>query len=382
MIAVAALALAATIALCLRLRAPHHAEKAAAQPAIPHVMQPADPEARRVADEGLRLQARGDLSAAAVDLLAATYRDSSLADAQRALGSMYLKADLRKEAAARFSRAVAAGDDSAETSRLLGAALTADTTQFAEAERALRHALDLEPGNVPALLDLADLLVIRGQASQAQALYQQAVTLRPHDADAQARFGGYLVERGLQTQAREHLRAALTEDPNNDYAWYQAGMLAFATGDTVRAVRAMEQATSITPQTAEPWYALSRAYARAGRRTDSERAMRQFQALQRLSQARNHLTEQVTYAPKDPHFRLDLARTYAQTGENAKAIFQYRACLRLQPGNRIAAAELRRLEAHLRALGRYPDMDLFVTLVHGLTVSPAKSPSPPAGRSS
>ena len=64
-------------------------------------------------------------------------------------------------------------------------------------------------------------------------------------------------------------------------------------------------------------------------------------------------------APRDPTARMELARQCAAAGQNAKALYEYEACLSLQPDNRIARKESQALTARLIRLGKMPDRDLY-----------------------
>jgi tetratricopeptide (TPR) repeat protein len=108
-----------------------------------------------------------------------------------------------------------------------------------------QRALRLEPGHVPALLQIAFEQIKRGRARDALAPAEKAVELSP----------------GLFA-ARNALGRALLE-----------------AGEVERAVAELETGTRLAPDSPDMYFALARAYQRAGRTGDAERARATFLAL-------------------------------------------------------------------------------------------------------
>jgi tetratricopeptide (TPR) repeat protein len=105
-----------------------------------------------------------------------------------------------------------------ETHLNLGA-LWAEQGKAAAAESELRTALRLDPGFVPALLDLADLYRSQRRDSEAEAPLCEAVRLAPDDADAQYAFGLWLIRQGRRPEAVAPLARATQLRPGDaDFA--------------------------------------------------------------------------------------------------------------------------------------------------------------------
>jgi tetratricopeptide (TPR) repeat protein len=115
-----------------------------------------------------------------------------------------------------------------------------------------QRALALEPGHVPALLQIALERIKRGRSQDALAPAEKAVELAP----------------GLFA------------------AHYALGRALLEVGEVDRAVAALETGTRLAPDSPDMYFALARAYQRAGRADDAERARATFVALDRARAAR------------------------------------------------------------------------------------------------
>lgn len=128
------------------------------------------PEARDAAEKAIRL-------------------DPQFEEPYYALGEAYrldksLAKELRlKEAIPLYRKAVQLDPQYELAWRDLGSALTKHESDRAEGITALRRALELEPGDVWAVLFLANALWRTGELAEAEELYKRAVDLRPDDPD-------------------------------------------------------------------------------------------------------------------------------------------------------------------------------------------------------
>ncbi|HEV7501634.1 MAG TPA: tetratricopeptide repeat protein, partial [Vicinamibacteria bacterium] len=115
-----------------------------------------------------------------------------------------------------------------------------------------RKELARDPAHYPALLQMAALVLKKGDAAQAVTLADQAAHLAPTVPAV------YLV-----------LGRALLE-----------------TDDGARAVQELEHGVALAPESADLQFAMARAYKRVGRAEDAEHARQQFLALEHA--AREH----------------------------------------------------------------------------------------------
>jgi tetratricopeptide (TPR) repeat protein len=318
---------------------------------------------------GLTLAAEGKQEKALMYLLSAVKLDPNLAPAQYALAHAYMDMEAPAEARRRMLKVVQLVPDNADYWHLLGMACSPAEPYYAQAEDALRHAVMLNPHNAQYLLDLADMLVKTEKQAEAETTYRQALALAPDDTDTEARVGMFLLSGRptpqRQQEAEKLLRKVLQTSPNDSYTLYALGQLRLEQGDARQAATYLQRAIAYSTQidTAELWYLLARAYERLGEQSQAAKALTVSRKLREEYQTMRHAEETVNQHPHDLSLRLKLARIHARRGENAKAIDTYQACLRLDPHNAQARAELAALEKQLQAGGKMPPMLAFRALV-------------------
>jgi tetratricopeptide (TPR) repeat protein len=157
----------------------------------------------------------------------------------------------------------------------------------------LKTALRLDPTDADAAMNLANVLYSSGRISEAIDAYRRVVAIRPDHAAARNNLGVLLAERGQLTEAAGQLEAAVAARPGF----------------------------------AKAWTTLGETYQRLGRLDDAESAYRHAMA--------------AGAATADLHVRL--AAVLEARGLLEAAAQECRAALALDPGNRDALEDLRRL---------------------------------------
>jgi tetratricopeptide (TPR) repeat protein len=118
-----------------------------------------------------------------------------------------------------------------------------------EAARAeFQKELEISPGHVPAMLNIAVIDHARSDDASASGFAGRAVSLAPESYPARALWGRILLELGQRKDA----------------------------------IRELEAAVRLVPEAKESRYALFRAYTADGRKADAAREMAEFQRLQKL----------------------------------------------------------------------------------------------------
>ena len=156
------------------------------------------------------------------------------------LGLLFRQARLPQEALVCYQKALNLGIASPEQVHLNRGVIYADyLRQDAEAERELRTALTIQPGFIPALLNLANIQEDRGRRAEAMELYQRVLELDPHCAMALARYANMQPSAGCDAKLIGQLQAALRrpELHRTDQA-----LLSFALGRALDAGGAYEGA--------------------------------------------------------------------------------------------------------------------------------------------
>jgi len=88
-----------------------------------------------------------------------------------------------------------------------------DPARFEEASAAYRQALAVDPGLVPAIINLANIHYARDEIAEAQALYERAITLEPDVFEAHFNLGNIFHDLGRYADAQHCYREALALNP-------------------------------------------------------------------------------------------------------------------------------------------------------------------------
>ncbi len=126
----------------------------------------------------------------------------------------------------------------------------------AAAEAEYRTALRLDPGFIPAMVNLADLDRMRGQDQQGIDLLHTALTLEPGNADVHHALGLLLVRQHDYTGALAELRRANQLAPDNARYAYVYAIALNSTGAVKESVELLEQTHRQHPTDAEVLVAL------------------------------------------------------------------------------------------------------------------------------
>ncbi len=132
-----------------------------------------------------------------------------------------------------------------------GVYLLRDEPQAAMGE--LRRVLQMQPSNLPAMLQIVAQLIKEGDFQGALPYAEKAVATAPDHSSARSALGRVLLE----------------------------------VGDLDRAIQELEEAVRLAPQNDQAYFALSRAYQRAGREKEARKALAVFVELDKARRARN-----------------------------------------------------------------------------------------------
>jgi Tfp pilus assembly protein PilF len=114
--------------------------------------------------------------------------------------------------------------------------------QMPEAEAEYRTALRLDPGFVPAMVNLADLDRLRGVDQEGAELLKKAMTIEPDNADVRYALGLSLVRRHDYAGALDLLRRAHELVPDNARYAYVYAVALNSTGAPGEAMTLLEEA--------------------------------------------------------------------------------------------------------------------------------------------
>ncbi len=194
----------------------------------------------------------------------------------------------------------------------------------------LRRALEIDPGYVPAKLQLGDILLRDGEFEAAASLYREALDGDPRSALAHYGLGRALSSQGKTEEAAEAFRKAIEIHPNYGQAHYA---LALAYRKLRLADKAKphfglgEQHKLETPPADDPVLTTVRRqtqspteYLRAGVELDRQGRLEESLAL--------HL-QVLDIAPRQAQAHINLISLYWRLGQREKAIEHYEKALKI-----------------------------------------------------
>ena len=114
---------------------------------------------------------------------------------------------------------------------------------------------------------------------EAKAAYHHALDIDPGNATARINLGRMLHAEGTLAGAEAHYREALRREPSSAIAWYNLGVLLEDQHQTDDAIAAYERAVRADAQLADAHYNLALLYERAGRERDAVRHLAIFRRL-------------------------------------------------------------------------------------------------------
>lgn len=199
--------------------------------------------------------------------------------------------------------AVAAAPESSPARAALGE-LYLRSGQTAKAEPALRKALSLDSGNLPAFLALEDLLTSSNRPDDAVAEAENFSRLHPDDRAARNRLFAVYMQTGREPRAREMIAAALRKNPKDSDALFDRAGLFMRDGKLSEAELDINQVLAARPDFAPAHL----------------RHAMLLMARRREPNARQEWSEALRLDPGLIRARLALARSYLRGNEPKAAL--------------------------------------------------------------
>jgi tetratricopeptide (TPR) repeat protein len=185
------------------------------------------------------------------------------------LGSALVRENELKRGQVLLDQALSQGD-SAETRLLMGAAhLRADDPQAARDE--LRRAAELNPALPGVHSLLGQALQRMADGAGAEAAYRRALEQDPNDFDANLQLGNMRRDEGRFDEALAYLTRAARLRADDLGVLYGLGSLHLSRGDYAKACEALEPLVARAPEFQQGHALLAMTYARLGRTQEAER---------------------------------------------------------------------------------------------------------------
>jgi len=218
--------------------------------------------------------------------------------------------------AAHYEHLLAKNPRSAQLLYGLGGALR-DQGRLADAARAYRQALALEPDYVAAHINLATVLLTLGETGAGLQHLRAAVRLDADAAGAHYNLGLVLASHGRLEEAARHYREALRSVPDYAEAHANLGQVLAVRGELDDAVRSLREALRLLPASADVHNNLGRTLGAQGA---LDEAMRHFEIADRLD-------------PDSAEIQTNLGTGLLMQGRVTEAIGRFRRALQLDPGH-------------------------------------------------
>jgi len=223
-----------------------------------------------------------------------------------------------ESARARFEFAAAADPKSVEASAGLGLAHLLEFYDFHSAspgakldvaEKALKRALELGPGDPTSLAAWADILFLRQKPDEAFWVWRKALEISPEHGNAQVRLASALVKQGRFGEAGEHMGKVTDVQPFQlrRRQWLVQSMAdsAFAQGKDDEAYEILKKWAAEFPNNGRPYLMLAAIDALHGRDAAAAANMAKHRQMLPLSSISYVV---LTYPSTDPTFLAQRAR--------------------------------------------------------------------------
>jgi tetratricopeptide (TPR) repeat protein len=205
-----------------------------------------------------------------------------------------------------------------------------------EAAARYKKALDMEPDNAKAHIDLANVFRAEGKLDEAIAHYMRALDIEPGNAGAHINLGNMLRVKGRLDEAVAHYRKALDIEPDNAGAHINLGNVLRAAGQLDQAIAHYVKALQIEPDNAGAHLNLGNV----------------FQATGKLVDAAAHYQRALDIKPGHAGAHINLGNILQAQGKLDDSIAHYRKALDIEPEHAAAHGNLGNL---LYARGKFDD---------------------------
>lgn len=194
-----------------------------------------------------------------------------------------------------------------EALRLL-ALIAISTEHYGQAEKLLRHAVEIAPDYLAAWIDLSRAQLERFELPAALESIGRAEQLNPRSANVQVHLANVQARSGRHEDAIETFRKAVSLNPESTTGYLGLGNTLKTVGRQAEAIAAYRRATELRPDLSEAWWSLSNL--KTFRFEDSEVATmeRQLEAEGLPDEARVQFSFALAKAVED---RSDFARAFA-----------------------------------------------------------------------
>ncbi len=202
----------------------------------------------------------------------------------------------------------------------------------------LRKAIQLDPNNRPAYLDLARLLAQQRNFSEAEAVLRERIELQPQLVDMRIALGDVLAAEGKESEAVEEYRRGIEVDRNNGLLYVRLAALSQKALRVDEAEGYYQKWAEAQPVNPQALISLAQFYWSRGRLEEAEASYRRARQIEpasryaqeamitfyldsrRINEARSEIEALLKQNPTDIIGRTLLARLLLEEGDAEKAL--------------------------------------------------------------
>jgi tetratricopeptide (TPR) repeat protein len=183
------------------------------------------------------------------------------------------------------------------------------------AEQAYRKALQLNPRNVDAHVDLGHILLNRGAIDEGLIHVNEVLRLDPNHVEARFNLGLALLNQGKTAEAAVQFAKVIPLRPDYAEAYYQLGVLLAGQQKVDEAVKCLSKAAELRPDHGETHFNLGVLLAGQGK----------------LDEAVTHYTRAAQLDPNDAKIPYNLGVTVARQGRLEEAVTYLSTAVQVKP---------------------------------------------------
>ena len=206
------------------------------------------------------------------------------------------------------------------------------------AERSLEKAIELDPKNNLAYVELGRLYQDHGKYFQAENLFKKAIELEPKNDLAYVGLGRLYLRQGKLSQTEVFFKKAIELNSKNDLAYVGFGEFYILQDKSLQAEDSYKKAIELNPENENAYLDLGRLYWNQGK----------------LSQAEASFKKAGELNPKNGNAYLRLGRLYKYLGKFQQAEDSFRKAIEINPEYETADIELAAL---YREQGKFPQAE-------------------------
>jgi len=189
--------------------------------------------------------------------------------------------------------------------------------KFSQAEEALKKATELNPENDAVYFELGRLYRNQGKFSQAKDSLKKPIELNPENDDAHFTLGRSYRDYDKFSQAEDSLKKALELNPKNDAVYFELGCLYREQGKFSQAEEALKKALKLNPKNGKACFSLGWLY----------------QNQSKSLQAEDIFRKTIELNPGNDDLYLELGCLYREQGKFSQAEETLKKAIELNPKN-------------------------------------------------